>query len=212
MSALGPITAKEIKWIAVIALLIITWLTEQFHKAPISVTATFGAALFFLPGINLLDWKSASSKVGWDVLLLIGASTSLGTALWDSGAATWIAGAALGGIQGSTQITALAVVIIFTIVIHLLVPVNPAIVSVLTPTLAAFAAIKGVSPALLVVPMGFTVSATFLLPLDPVPLLTYVSGHYNMGDYFKAGWLLSVVWAAVIFILMMVLGGPLGMF
>ena len=62
---------------------------------------------------------------------------------------------------------------LFTVVIHLLIPVNTAIVAVLLPALAALAGTMGVNPAVLAIPMGFSVSAAFLLPLDAVPLVTY---------------------------------------
>ncbi|MDR1193833.1 MAG: DASS family sodium-coupled anion symporter [Peptococcaceae bacterium] len=210
LKELGPMSVNEKKWIGVMVLLIIVWLTESVHHLPIPATTTLGAALFFLPGFGFLDWKT--QKVGWEVLLLIGSATSLGTTFYQSGAAEWLANLTLGGIQGASPVMALAVVIIFTIVIHLLVPVNPAIVSIMVPTLAAFATTAGINPLMLIVPMAFTVSAAFLLPLDPVPLITYGAGHYTMGDFFKAGWLMSIAWAVVMLILMLILGGPLGMF
>ncbi len=103
----------------------------------------------------------------------------------------------MSGIEGASSLVVILFVVVFTILIHLLVPVNPAIVSVMVPTLAAFAVSIGMNPAFLVIPMGFTVSAAFLLPLDPVPLMTYSSGHYKMGDYFKAGVPVCILWTIV---------------
>ena len=209
---LGPISKNEIKFMVIMALMLITWFTESIHKTPLPISATIGAALFFAPGINLLTWDTAKQRVGWDTILLIGAASSLGTTLWNSGGATWVATSALSGIQGASSLVVILFVVVFTILIHLLVPVNPAIVSVMVPTLAAFAVTLGINPAFLVVPMGFTVSAAFLLPLDPVPLITYSSGHYKMGDYFKAGVPVCVLWTIVMTIAMMVLARPLGLF
>lgn len=209
---LGPISKNEIKFMVIMALMLITWFTETTHKIPLPISATLGAALFFMPGINLLTWDTAKNRVGWDTILLIGAASSLGTTLWNSGAATWLATSALSGIQGASSLVVILFVVVFTILIHLLVPVNPAIVSVMVPTLAAFAVTLGMNPAFLVIPMGFTVSAAFLLPLDPVPLITYSSGHYKMGDYFKAGVPVCVLWTIVMTIAMMVLARPLGLF
>ena len=209
---LGPISKNEIKFMVIMALMLITWFTETIHKTPLPISATLGAALFFMPGINLLTWDTAKNRVGWDTILLIGAASSLGTTLWNSGAATWLATSALSGIQGASSLVVILFVVVFTILIHLLVPVNPAIVSVMVPTLAAFAVTLGMNPAFLVIPMGFTVSAAFLLPLDPVPLITYSSGHYKMGDYFKAGVPVCVLWTIVMTIAMMVLARPLGLF
>lgn len=209
---LGPVSKSEIKFIVIMILMLLTWFTESVHKIPLPISATIGAAIFFAPGINLLSWDTAKQRVGWDTILLIGAASSLGTTLWKSGAATWVATTALSGIQGASSLVVILFVVVFTILIHLLVPVNPAIVSVMVPTLAAFAVTLGINPAFLVVPMGFTVSAAFLLPLDPVPLITYSTGHYKMGDYFKAGIPVCVLWTIVMTVAMMVLARPLGLF
>lgn len=209
---MGSLSKKEAKFLVIMALMLITWFTESIHKVPLPISATIGAALFFMPGIELLTWETAKQKVGWDTILLIGAASSLGTTLWNSGAATWIADISFSGIQGASTLVVILFVVVFTILIHLLVPVNPAIVSVMVPTLSAFAVGIGINPAFLIVPMGFTVSAAFLLPLDPVPLLTYSSGHYKMGDYFKAGVPLCIVWTVVMTAAMLLLAGPLGLF
>lgn len=210
LKELGSMKPNEVKWVGIMILLLVVWLTEGYHRLAIPVTTTLGAALFFLPGFGYLDWKN--QKIGWDVLILIGAATSLGTTFYQSGAAAWLANLTLGGLVGASAVVILAVVIIFTIVIHLLVPTNPAIVSILVPTLAAFAVNSGINPMLLIVPMALTVSAAFLLPLDPVPLITYNGGHYTFGDFFKAGLPMSVAWLIVVLAMTMLLGKPLGMF
>ena len=103
----------------------------------------------------------------------------------------------------------IAAISIFTIVIHLLIPVNTAIVAVLLPALATLAGTMGVNPAVLAIPMGFSVSAALLLPLDPVPLVTYPSGYYKMFDMFKPGCLISVVWVVVMTLIMFAIAVPL---
>ena len=69
----------------------------------------------------------------------------------------------------------------------------------------------GANPAALAIPMGFSVSAALLLPLDPVPLVTYPSGYYKMFDMFKPGCLISVVWVVVITLIMFAIAVPLGL-
>jgi sodium-dependent dicarboxylate transporter 2/3/5 len=208
---LGPMKASEKKYITIFVVLLIVWLTESIHKIPLQATTTFGAALFFLPGIDLLNWNDSKNKIGWDIILMIGAANSLGTALSTTGAAKWLSDAVLSGIAGAPTIVVLGVVVLFTIVIHLLVPVNPAIVSIMVPTLAAFAATNGMSATLLVLPMGMAVSCALLLPLDPVPLITFSSGQYTMVDYFKGGWLVSIVWLIISVAIMLLLGGVAGL-
>jgi sodium-dependent dicarboxylate transporter 2/3/5 len=64
---------------------------------------------------------------------------------------------------------------------------------------------------MLAIPMGFSVSAAFLLPLDAVPLVTYPAGYYRMYDMFKPGSLLSAFWVAVMTAAILIIAVPLGL-
>ena len=158
--------------------------------------------------VNFILWSTEKLH---GIPLLIGASNALGMAIWETGGAAWIAHACLGGVAGMPLAGVIAVISLFTVVIHLLIPVNTAIVAVLLPALAALAGTMGVNPAVLAIPMGFSVSAAFLLPLDAVPLVTYPAGYYRMYDMFKPGCLISVVWVVVMTLVMFAIAVPLGL-
>lgn len=210
--ALGPMTSKEIKFITVFVLLLIVWFTESIHKIPLPASCTLGAALYFLPGMDLLNWENTKHKIGWDIILLIGAASSLGTLFWKTGAATWMANGALSWTQGVNLLVVVLVVVIFTTVIHLLLPVNPAIISIMVPSLVGYAASIGMaSPLPLVLPMAQAVHSAFLLPLDSVPLITLSSGYYTMVDFFRAGWIVSILWAIVITAVIMLVAPAIGL-
>ena len=49
-------------------------------------------------------------------------------------------------------------------------------------------------PLYLVLPLGFTASAVFIIPLDPIPLTTYGYGYWKMGDMAKPGLIISLIW------------------
>lgn len=208
---LGAMKPKELKFLGIMAIIIAIWLTDKLHGLPLPLTATIGAALFFLPGVDLLTWDNTKNKLGWDTILLVGAASSLGTALSKTGAALWLAKMSLSSIQNASVLVALTVVVIFTIVVHFIIPVSPAIVSVMAPTLVAFASTMPGNPAaLLVVPMGFSASAAYMLPIDPVAMITYSQGYYSMGDFFKAGVAASIVWTVFMVLAMYVIGGMVG--
>lgn len=81
----------------------------------------------------------------------------------------------------------------------------------LLPTLVSFAQMKGLNPALLAIPMGFSVSASLLLPLGPVPLVTYPGGYYRMFDLFRPGLVLTLAWVVVMTACMLFIASPLGL-
>ena len=51
----------------------------------------------------------------------------------------------------------------------------------------------GISPTLLIMPLTICASCCFLLPLDTVPLLTYATGYYKMGEVPKVSIPIQIV-------------------
>ena len=45
----------------------------------------------FLPGIGVMGWKQAQSRIPWGTIVLFGVGISLGTALLQTKAAAWLA-------------------------------------------------------------------------------------------------------------------------
>jgi sodium-dependent dicarboxylate transporter 2/3/5 len=59
-------------------------------------------------------------------------------------------------------------------------------------------------------PVAFTASCAFLLPLDAVPLVTYGKGYYRMFDMLRPGAVISLIWVVWMTFLILVLGPRLG--
>lgn len=95
--------------------------------------------------------------------------------------------------------------------VHLIVPVNTALVAVMCPALAALSADMGVNAAMLCIPLGLQRFGRPASPLDPVSLVSYDAGYYKMGDMFKPGLLISVFWVAVMTGVMLLIARPLGL-
>lgn len=208
---LGPLGTSEKAYLIIFLINLALWSTDGWHRIPLPVVAVIGATLFFLPGVELIKWKQDRNRVGWDILLLIGASTAIGKVIWQEGGSAWIANLCLGNITALPTAGIIAAICVFVVAIHLLIPVNTAIVAVLLPTLVTFAQMKGINPALLAIPMGFSVSASLLLPLGPVPLVTFPAGYYKMGDLFVPGLILTLAWVIVMTACMLFIASPLGL-
>jgi len=109
-------------------------------------------------------------------------------------------------------VAVVALISAFTVVIHLILPINPVIVTVLIPPLALLAKSTGVNPALYALPVAFTASCAFLLPMDAVPLVTFGKGYYKMFDMLPPGSVLSVLWVIFMTLLLIAIGPMLGYF
>jgi sodium-dependent dicarboxylate transporter 2/3/5 len=59
-------------------------------------------------------------------------------------------------------------------------------------------------------PVAFTASCAFLLPLDAVPLVTYSKGYYRMFDMLIPGILISALWVIIMTALMLTIGPIIG--
>lgn len=209
--SLGALTRQEKIYVGLLAVNVVMWFTTDLHGLPLPTASVIGSMLFALPGVNLIQWERDKDRIGWDILFLVGAANSLGFSLWQTGAATWIATTFLADLASLPLAALIAAVSLFTIFIHLIIPVNTPIVSVILPPVAAIAAGMGINPALLALPLGFSVSAAVLLPLDSVSLVTYQAGYYKMSDMFKPGLIISVVWVIVTVAAMYLIASPLGL-
>jgi sodium-dependent dicarboxylate transporter 2/3/5 len=213
LDALGSLSAGERKVLALMTTMLALWIASSWiRQIDVVIVAVLGAVAMFLPGMRLFEsWKQAERSTAWDTLLMIGSVTSLGTVSASSGLATWLVDASLGGMEAWPVGGVLAIVSAFIVVVHLLVPVNPAIVAAMVPPIVLLATSTGQNPALYGLPVVFTASCAFLLPLDAVPLVTYGKGYYRMLDMFLPGAVISVAWVAVLTVLLLAIGPFIGL-
>lgn len=210
---LGRLTPAEIKVLAVMAMMIVLWIASSWWpRIDVVIVAVFGAAALFLPGMGVFEsWKQAERGTGWDALLMIGGVTSIGAATANTGLAKWLVDHSLSGIQDWQPAAAIAAISAFTVVVHLVLPIAPVINAVMIPPIVFLAKESGHNPALYGLPVAFTASCAFLLPLDAVALVTYGKGYYRMFDMFVPGALISIAWVAVMTALLIALGPVLGL-
>lgn len=210
-AAMGPLSANEKRILGIFSVLIVLWVTSTWVPAlDLSLVAMAGALALFLPWLGFLTWKDAQEGVGWDALLMIGGVTSLGAASVSTGLAKWMVDAALGGLSSLSPALIVAAVSAFTVVIHFAIPIAPVITSVLIPPIVLLAISSGHNPALYAIPVVFTASCAFLLPIDAVSLVTFSRGYYRMLDMLRPGVIVSIVWVIWMTVLLMLLGPSLG--
>ena len=213
LADLGPLTAAEWKVIVIQSLMIIFWIAGTWVPAFNVVTVgVFGATAMFLPGIRLFTWREAQAATGWDILMMAGAVATLGAASSSSGLAQWLVDISLGGLADDVPIVLiLGLISVFTVLIHLMLPVSPVINAIMIPPIMILAIDAGVNPALYALPVIFTASCAMLIPLDPVPLITFSKGYYSMFDMFKPGAIISIMWVIVMTGILYFIGPAIGL-
>lgn len=199
---LGPLSIYEKKFVGIFSITLLLWFTQPLTHLDPAVVAIVTASIFFLPGINLTTWDNVKGKIGLDALFLIGAANSISMAIYHLKGAEWLANSVLGGITGASILVLLLVASAFGIFSHLILPVAAAVLAVVIPVLSVMATTIGVNPAILVLPIAFTASCVFLLPLDPIPLVTYGYKYWKFWDMMKPGFVISLVWIVLLVIFM----------
>ena len=212
LAALGRLNGQEIKFLVIVAAMVFAWFTQGIlHDFSTSTISVFFATLFFFPGIGLLKIEH-TNKINWSVIIITGVSFAFGSAMFNTGASGWLANVSLMPFANAHPLLLVFIIGTFTTLLQVLIPSCPACVSILVPTVAAFAAETGLSPMLLYLPVAFTVSACWLLPFDPLPLLCLPENYFSLKEYFKSGWIAHATLIVVTTIVVYFLGRPLGYF
>jgi sodium-dependent dicarboxylate transporter 2/3/5 len=193
---LGPLSSVErrtlVVFVVVVTLWLITPLLAQWSGGrialPVEAVGLAGGVSLFLPGIRVLTWKEAETGVEWGGVMLIVAGLSLGLAVYDSGAARWLAWLLLGQITSVPDALRPLVIVLAVAGLHLLFSSNTVTASIIIPILVALATDLHLDPWTTVAPAAFTSSLAFVLVSEgPTTIIPYSSGYFSIKDMAKAG-------------------------
>ncbi len=209
----GAFTPPERKVLGLFTTMLVLWIASTWWPAVLNATmiAVLGSVAMFLPGLRLLQWDRAMRAVSWEALFMIGGITSLGVACRDTGLAEWFVQHSLSGLGSWHPMAIIAAISAVTVAIHLVIPILPAVTAVMVPPVVLLAQQLDMSPALFALPVVFTASCGFLLPLDAVSLITYGTGHYRMTDMLRPGLLISIGWVILMTLLIYFIGPLVGL-
>ncbi|HEX7928568.1 MAG TPA: SLC13 family permease, partial [bacterium] len=208
LAKLGPTTAAEYKLMAISVSLLFLWATEKvLHPFDTSTTTLAAIALMFLPGIGIMDWKAAQAKIPWGTILLFGVGISLGTALLQTKAATWLSTLLVSGLglqQASTLFILLALTV-FLVLIHLGFASATALASAMIPiviTVLQQVKTPGINIVGMTLLLQFVVSFGFILPVNaPQNMVAYGTDTFTSRDFVRTGLVITVVAVALLVVM-----------
>lgn len=199
LAALGPMSGKEKRLLAVTVILLGFWATEQIlHPFDSATTTTAAVALLFLPGIGVMSWKEAQPRIPWGTVVLFGVGISLGTALLQTKAAAWLANLIVTGfaLNDLGALGIFAVLAAFLIVIHLGFASATALAAAMIPILIAVlqkVQVPGLSVVGITMLLQFVISFGFVLPVNsPQGTVAYGMGAFAAKDFVRTGVALTV--------------------
>jgi sodium-dependent dicarboxylate transporter 2/3/5 len=188
------------------------WLEARLPESAVALGAA--VALFCLPsgldrGAQASAWKRMAT-IDWGTILLFGGGLSLGRLMFETGLAE-AAGRALVRVTGAEGVWALTGVAIVAGIVLSELTSNTASASMLVPVVIAIAQTAGVSPVPPALGAALGASFGFMLPISTPPnAIVYGSGLVPLREMVRAGFLLDIAGAAVIWLSLRLLGPLLG--
>ena len=212
LHALGPMSGPQWRLLLITLALLGFWATEKvLHPFDTSSTTIAAIALMFTPGIGVMGWKQAQSKIPWGTIVLFGTGISLGTALLQTKAAAWLANIIVAnlGLAGASAFVILALLSLFLIVVHLGFASATALASAMIPimisVLQQIAGGPDAAPLNLVgmtMLLQFVVSFGFILPVNaPQNMVAYGTDTFTVRDFVRTGLLLTVIGFGLVLLL-----------
>jgi len=168
-------------------------------KAPISIAAVVGGSIMVLTGC--LNMEQAYRAIDWRAIFLIAGMLPLGTAMQDSGAATFLAGQVMTLLGDAGPWPVIMGLYVLTAMATMIIP-TAALVVLMAPIVLSAMADMGLQPETAMMAVAMAASASFTSPIShPANILVMGPGGYRFVDYLKVGVPLTIV----VFITVMVL-------
>jgi anion transporter len=199
-SRLGSMSSEEKRISVIYGLTIGLWATAAYHKIDANTVAILALTLVLSPYIGVVSWKELSKRANvGSIVLIASAAVSLGQALLDTGAATWLTKTTLGGlgIQHMRSSVIMATLVIALVFIRLAFASITSATATLIPTVLALLLSFG-NPALPMWGMAliatFTLYFSFILPVsDPHLMIPYSTDTFDVKDLMKIGIPLTLI-------------------
>ena len=166
---------------------------------PIYIAAVIGATLMVVT--NCLTMEDAYRAIEWRAIFLIAGMLPLGTAMEQTGAATFLAEQTMALLGPYGPMAVIAGLYVVTAAGTMIIP-TAALVVLMAPIVLSACADLGIAPQAAMMAVAMAASASFTSPIShPANILVMGPGGYRFADYLKLGLPLT----AVVFVTVMVL-------
>jgi sodium-dependent dicarboxylate transporter 2/3/5 len=185
-----PFSARELKTLAVLALVSVLWLTDFIHGWSPAIPALLGAVLLACPRIGVLAWKDFESQLSWGLVLTVGASLSLAQAMIGAGTADWLGQQF---ILMSASVTHKPLILLIGMIIggaaiHLAITNLAACIALLIPMAMTIAHAAGLNPIVCALIVTIVTNSVVLYPVQTASnLIAYESGYFGAADVGRLG-------------------------
>lgn len=212
---LGPVQKEEQQCLGILLLTVGLWMTQAWHGWDASIPAMIAVVLMAAPRIGFTSWGELLN-INWETVLNFGAIFSLGSVIYSTGLARFMAEHFLQLPYTdwvlSNPLTAAVALTLLTQLYHLLV-INPAVTVVtLVPVMIEVANKMGAGPVWFAFVSGIATLYGFILVVETMPnIIGYGTGLFGQRDLARVGIPLSLASALVMGIVDLVWWRMLGL-
>ena len=159
---------------------------------PISLVSLAGAVAMLLTGC--LNMDEAYQSIDWRAIFLIAGMWPLSTAIQSSG----LSGEIVNGLEQlantTSPLTLVTLLLLVTMLLTNIMAGQAAAPIVLAPIGLAIAKATGTNPRMILMAIALGCSLAFPTPIGhPVNVIVMGSGGYTFKDFFRVGWLLTLI-------------------
>ena len=205
LHAMGRMTRDERVMVAVFSLLLVLWLTGEWHGVSAVAVALLGVSLLLVT--HVLDWRDILGDAGaWDGLIWFGGLVALAAELQDAGFPDALARGVAGLVGGWSWTWGLAFMLTVYLYAHYGFASLAAHVTAMFPAFFAAAIGLGAPPLLAALSFGFFSSlnaATTHYGTGPAPII-FGAGYLTQAEWWRIGFVISVfhlgIWLPVGFL------------
>jgi anion transporter len=206
-AALGPMSRREWKALAIFALVLFLWATDRFQKAWFgiemgpSMAAMIGAAIALTPRIGLLTWDE--TDIPWHLMIFSAGAYAGGLTLESTGAAKWAVARVFGAFDfsGVSFGWTYAVILAVMLYSHLLSTSKTVRTVIMIPAVILLARGLGWSPMSLALPAAFTIDWVIGLPISGKPnVILFGTNQYTARDNLIYGLVVCTVGYALLLV------------
>jgi di/tricarboxylate transporter len=171
--------------------------------APIAVAAVVGCTIMVLTGC--LNMEQAYHAIDWRAIFLIAGMLPLGTAMQDTGAASFLADQVMDLLGDAGPWPVIMGLYVLTAVATMIIP-TAALVVLMSPIVLSAMADLGLQPETAMMAIAMAASASFTSPIShPANILVMGPGGYRFVDYLKVGVPLTIIVFITVMILLPIL-------
>jgi anion transporter len=201
-----PLSKAEWATLTIVAVMVVLWLTESWHKLEIATVTVVGALFLTAPNIGVLKWKDALKAVSWNLIIFVGAALVLGKALIETGAAQWIIDnlfSISGIVNAESRLLILLVLTLISLTSHIYMTSHTARAAALVPAILYLATSLKLNPTavLFISTVGMDYCLTFPVSSKALLMFQELDGEtYKGADLLRLSSVMLLVHLALILI------------